>query len=230
MPGLEYAKTLTSFSGADLIVSFEDRVIGELQQISWGIEREKVPVYTLGSPDPRSFSRGKRGIAGSLVFAYFDRDALYEELVLKSERWNSWAPPAMFTAAGNVLERTADMTNAIEMSAWNQKASEATGGQRVGPTGQTINVPPGFDVITKERIVYADMIPPFTITMTFANEYGQAAFQRIYDAEILNEGSGVNVDTVIMERTMTFIARRISPLISGIYTGQGLQGKPVVQQ
>lgn len=224
----EYTRTLTSFSGADLIVSFEDRVIGELQQISWGIEREKVPVYTLGSPDPRSFSRGKRGIAGSLVFAYFDRDALYEELVQKSAKWDRWAPAAMFTAAGNVLSRTADVSGAIEMSQWDQKASEATGGQKVGPTGELVNVPPGFDVITKESIVYADMIPPFTITMTFANEYGQAAFQRIYHAEILNEGSGVNVDTVVMERSMTFIARRISPLISGVFTGQGLTGKPVL--
>lgn len=31
--------TLTSFSGADLVVSFANQVIGELQQISWAIER-----------------------------------------------------------------------------------------------------------------------------------------------------------------------------------------------
>lgn len=29
--------TLTSFSGADLVVSFANQVIGELQQISWAI-------------------------------------------------------------------------------------------------------------------------------------------------------------------------------------------------
>jgi len=40
----EYTRTLTSFSGADLIVSFGKRVIGELQQITWNIQREKVPV------------------------------------------------------------------------------------------------------------------------------------------------------------------------------------------
>lgn len=33
--------TLTSFSGADLVVSFANQVIGELQQISWAIQREK---------------------------------------------------------------------------------------------------------------------------------------------------------------------------------------------
>lgn len=38
--------------------------------------REKAPVFTLGNPNPRSFSRGKRGIAGSLVFTVFDKDAM----------------------------------------------------------------------------------------------------------------------------------------------------------
>lgn len=30
--------TMTSFSGADLVVSFANQVIGELQQISWAIK------------------------------------------------------------------------------------------------------------------------------------------------------------------------------------------------
>lgn len=51
--------TLTSFSGADLVVTFANQVVGELQQLSWGIQREKAPIFTLGSPDARSFSRGK---------------------------------------------------------------------------------------------------------------------------------------------------------------------------
>lgn len=30
----------------------------------------------MGSPDPRAFSRNKRGVAGSLVWINFDRHAL----------------------------------------------------------------------------------------------------------------------------------------------------------
>lgn len=33
----DYLKTMTSFSGADLICTFGNAVIGELQSISWGI-------------------------------------------------------------------------------------------------------------------------------------------------------------------------------------------------
>lgn len=56
------------------------------------------------------------------------------------------------------------------------------------------------------------------ICLTFANEYGQTAFQKIYDVDILNEGSGVSVDTIVMERQLTYIARRISPLVRGVYS------------
>src|SRR5437764_371721 len=37
---------------------------------------EKAPIYTMGSSDPRAYSRNKRGIAGSLIWINFDRHAL----------------------------------------------------------------------------------------------------------------------------------------------------------
>jgi hypothetical protein len=239
----EFLKTMTSFGGADLNVSFGNKTIAELQSISWAVQRKKAPVYTLGSADPRSFSRGVRGIAGSLVFAVFDRDALIEEL---GKVWSDIAPRAMFTAAANLLTRnTEDFSKALDLAAYDAKNS-ATGGVATGAgttavaaqPGQKatngenikINVPAGFGVIRAENIMYADMLPPFDVTMTFANEYGQAAFQKIYDLDILNEGSGVSVDSIVMERQMTFIARRISPIMKGVYQreiGGGISGLPV---
>lgn len=59
-----FDKTYTSFSGADIKATFGNKVIGELQSITYSVTREKSPIFTMGSPDPRSFSRGKRGIAG----------------------------------------------------------------------------------------------------------------------------------------------------------------------
>ena len=38
MANNEYLKSLTSFSGADLVVAFGSRVIGELQSISWAVD------------------------------------------------------------------------------------------------------------------------------------------------------------------------------------------------
>jgi len=288
--------TLTSFSGADLVVSFANQVIGELQQLSWAIQREKAPVFTLGSPDARSFSRGKRGIAGSMVFAVFDHDSLVSAL---QRVWDKIAPPAMFTAAGNSAVRgTESFMDALDLIRWNIKTTDAANDNFQGTVGGAINgavegfkngaqgifglagglvgavagainggvnayqssgygfsgtsvikptkqegsnggpagydtdsnyfvetwnkgddiyVPAGFSPIRGENILYADTLPPFDITMTFANEYGQCAFQKIYDVDILNEASGVSVDTIVMERQMTYIARRLSPLIRGVY-------------
>lgn len=73
----QYTRTYTSFSGVDIIAYFDNERIGEIQGISYSITREKAPIYTMGSADPRSFSRGKRGIAGSMVFIMFDRHALH---------------------------------------------------------------------------------------------------------------------------------------------------------
>lgn len=258
MAGQDYAKTLTSFSGSDLVVNFGPKTIGELQQISWGIKREKAPVFTLGSPDARSFSRGKRGIGGSLVMAQFNRDALMEELVDDSSVWKQIAPIAMFTASGNIAQRASEnFENALSAAGWGSTIDQTrnnptadvpgitVGGNQYGYTGTTqisagtttgndgtttVRVPPGFAQIRAKNIIYADMIPPFDVTLTFANEYGQAAFQKIYDIDILDEQSGVSVDSIVMERAMSYVARRISPLMTGVYdraTGGNVTGKGV---
>jgi hypothetical protein len=251
-----YVNTLTSFSGADLVVTVGPKVIGELQSISWAIQREKAPVYTFGSPDPRSFSRGKRGIAGSLVFATFNRDAL---LIAVRDIWHQIAPKAMFTGKGNIaVQGSEDFKNALDLASWNKVGQSTvpagTGFSGTSPVGfntdkasdnkfdpatgtwtssaSKVAVPPGFGVMRGDNVLYADQIPPFDITMTFANEYGQAAFQKIYDIDILNEGSGVSVDTIVMERQMTYIARRISPIMAGVYSreqGGNVKAVNVVQ-
>lgn len=274
--------SLTSFSGADLVATFANKVIGELMQISWAVQRDKAPVFTLGSPDARSFSRGKRGIAGSMVFVMFDHDSLVAAL---QSVWHDIAPAAMFTAAGNNKKSySEDFQNALDMSKWNSVTSYAQNGytqdssidvkkidsnlrytyneNRAGygfsygsdangdytnaidaqvapgsdgsPTlgadgfvdnwsnsendATPVNVPAGFSPIRGENVIYADTLPPFDITLTFASEYGATAFQKIYDVDILNESSGASVDMTVMQKQYTWIARRLSPLIKGVYT------------
>jgi hypothetical protein len=75
-----YSRSYNSFSGVDIKAVFGNKVIGELQGISYSVSREKAPIFTMGSADARSFSRGKRGIAGSLIFIVFDRHAILSSL------------------------------------------------------------------------------------------------------------------------------------------------------
>lgn len=58
------------------------KVLGELQTISYSVFREKTPVRTLGSVYPRSFVRGGRTIAGTMIFTIFYEHVLHELLNL----------------------------------------------------------------------------------------------------------------------------------------------------
>lgn len=180
----QYNATYTSFSGADIVATFGNIVIGELQAISYSVTREKAPVYTMGSPDPRSFSRGKRGIAGSLVFTVFHKDTLQELKQAESSK--------LYTAAANKELR--DEFAGVDPDAWEQKMEEAE------------------NMFSSMQATYADEIPPFDITITMCNEYGQAAKFSLFGCEILNEGSGMSIDDITTEKACTFIARAISPL------------------
>lgn len=134
----------------------------------------------MGSANPRSFSRGKRGIAGSLVFIVFDGDALAElkrKAVIKGYKPNR----AKLSMSDWDVEMTRTYVNA----------------------DNTVR-PDDLDAM------YADEIPPFDITITFRNEYGQSAKMAILGVEILNEGSGMSIDDVTTEKACTFVAREIS--------------------
>lgn len=153
----------------------------------------------MGSAEPRSFSRGKRGIAGTLVFTIFDRDTLLDALadeVLEEESFHRVGGTLSHQAI-TIDEWDEQMTNmAVDGNTPASKNSEAI----------TNNIAPA------QRPVYDDEIPPFDITISFANEYGQKASLVIYGVEILNEGSGFTIDNVTSEKACTFVARRVKYL------------------
>lgn len=212
-----YTRTFTSFSGADIVATFGSRTIGELQAIQYSVTREKAPIYTMGSPDPRSFSRGKRGIAGTLVFTQFDRDALIDEMVTQDKSgqmtYQTFAANNIVDGAGSVYNQAvASVLTANQISL---TETAQAGGQL--PVSYWDEVMSGLGYTSKDYIVqapveYSDQIPPFHITITFANEYGQRAKLEIHYVEILNEGAGYSIDDVVAAKSCTFIARKISYL------------------
>jgi hypothetical protein len=189
-PVNKYLNTYTTFSGADIVATFGGVEIGALSGITFSVTREKAPIYTMGSPNPRSFSRGKRGIAGSLIFTVFDRPALYTMLDKNYESQDS--KQMFYTRAHNTLP--------------GDTQSVGRGISGLGDAGNFSK-----DVVKKVPY-YADQIPPFDITVTFVNEYGQAAVRSIYGVELLNEGSGASMDDIVIEETMTYVARELGPM------------------
>ena len=196
----KYTKTYSTFGGSDIVCSFDDVVIGECQAITYSITREKVAVYTLGSAEPRSFSRGKRGIAGNLVFIVFNRDALLSSL--GDRKISKYKGNDVVTMLNEYDTRF------LSMDKWDDYMTNAAldnAGQPDEYTNALVN--------DQAQPVYADELLPFDITISCANEYGQRAVTVIYGVEILNEGVGFSIDSPTSERAYTFVARAVDSMV-----------------
>ena len=178
-------QTYNSFSGVDITPIFQGKPIGEIQAISYSINREKAPIYTMGKADPRSFARGKRGIAGSLIFIVFDKHGLLERF--KSSLFSADKDETGLRnrpSAGALFGDISPEAGAANGNSFNQEESNPW---------------------------YVDQIPAFDIVLAAANEYGAQSTMRIYGVEILNENSGVSIDDIVTEQQYTYICRSITP-------------------
>ena len=90
MAEYKYKYPNESFSGCDMTASivydwieedsngkkhkrYSSHILGELQTISYSIHMEKRPVRSIGNVNAKDYVMGPRTIAGSLVFAVFNR-------------------------------------------------------------------------------------------------------------------------------------------------------------
>lgn len=207
MAANRFSRGYNSFSGVDIKAVFANTVIGELQAISYSVTREKAPLYTMGSPDPRSFSRGKRGIAGTLIFLMFDRHGLISTFGMDQPNSNRQLlflsdvddvrPESSISGPDGVSNETGQLAAQLQGAVGALVQDAETNITTVGSDQEV--VAPWF----------SDQIPPFDITLAAANEYGSLAVMRIYGAEILNEGYGVSIDDLVSEMQNTYVARTL---------------------
>jgi hypothetical protein len=202
MPGSAVTQTYNSFSGVDMIVTFGNVTVGEVQGVSYTVTREKAPLYTMGSANPRSFSRGKRGIAGSLIFLVFDRSALLD--VSRQD----------ITGESRVIMKKTELTKSQMGSQSRVGTANITDPVLGSTTGNNPN-----DVVALREFLglesvgatYHDQLPPFNITISAANEYGHVCRMQIKNVEIMNAGSGMSIDDITTDESCTFVATEVEP-------------------
>lgn len=190
-------QTYNSFSGVDMLVTFGNTIVGEVQGVSYTVTREKAPLYTMGSADPRSFSRGKRGIAGSLIFLVFDRSGLLDAMKDKYYLANQWEVTS---------QQTPTFPAAPPLS-----GATALGSVGAGTTDPRATVQSGATEKVFAPARYHDQIPPFDLVITAANEYGHSCRMSVQGVEIMNVGSGMSVDDITTDESCTFVARSVTP-------------------
>lgn len=190
--------TFTSFSGADIHAVFGDTVFGEIQMISYKQDREKAPVYTMGSADLRTIARGKRLITGACVFVVFDKDGL-----LAAMNANKHSQPYI----------SKEETSQINASANASAKAQELGGSISDLSGSSFATTLGSSALkfTEQRDAYhLDQLLPFDITVVGANEYGAVSKMVFHGVELMTEAGGMSIDDMVLEKQVAFIARRIS--------------------
>lgn len=190
---LELSRTYTSFSGVDIRAVIGGVSIGQLQAISYAVQREKAPIYVMGRVDPLSFSRGKRGIAGTIITLMLDQHILFDTTGPFSDMRVILDNDEIYPSVSTPL--TDDITDLglDELDSTAFSASDVSA------------------AYTASAAWYVDQLPPFDVVIVAANEYGNAAQMRIYGVEILNEGSGFSIDDMVIENQMTYVCRTILP-------------------
>ena len=58
----------------------------------------------------------------------------------------------------------------------------------------------------------SDDLPPFDVTVTMANEYGDVAKMMIVGVEIVDWGNTMGVDDMFIEETMSYMAQNVVPI------------------
>lgn len=197
-----YQQTYNSFSGVDMQVMAGGHLLAEIQGLSFTVTREKAPLYTMGSADPRSFSRGKRGIAGSMIFLVFDRSALL----------HSMQDSALYMANEYELSDTQGVTQIARgerVRLFDGESTNASVGTTLAADPRTQQFDMGQKVVANVR--YHDQILPFDIVLEAANEYGHMARMQITNVEIMNCGSGMSIDDITTDESCTFVATGLIP-------------------
>lgn len=69
-----------------------------------------------------------------------------------------------------------------------------------------------FDADRLFTTAIIDQLPPFDITIAFANELGQTSRMTIYGVEFVSEGQTMSIHDLFIENTCQYVARDIDPM------------------
>ena len=86
-----------------------------------------------------------------------------------------------------------------------------------------------FDAYNSFTSALIDQLPPFDITIAFANELGQTSRMTIYGVEFVSEGQTMSIHDIFIENQVQYLARDVDPMTK---TGEAVrdQNMQIVSQ
>lgn len=201
----------TSKSGVEIQAVFGNEKFGDLHMIKYATQRDTANVHVMGSVDPVSVAKGKRATTGACVFAIFEKDRLLEAM---SKDHKVFLTNHELANYGTLNQR-----DKLASASTRSSANTAGGTVRVDGTISASSVDNmGYSVFAKSNFgqevapMLIDQIPPFDITLVGVSEStGDASRMVVHGVQFNSDQGGSSVDDLILERQVTFLARRISP-------------------
>lgn len=207
-----------AFSGANITAVIGNRIVGSLQAITCSITREVGAVYSFGNASPRAFVKGKRGIAGSLVFTQFDEHPLLQDVFKSSFDEPLKTQNSLFQSRFLDLTNQQGLLNGESFKTRNFEQAVGSNAQLAFPGGvaneiqqelQTI-----YGLVAENKLRYTDQLPEFDIIINFVNDSGDAAFLVVGGVSLVNEGWGWSLDDLTSETAITYVAKAVTPMTS----------------
>lgn len=206
----------STIGGTDIHAMFGNFKFGSLQMVRYAVNREKAPVFTLGSPSARATARGKRHVNGALVFSLIDRDGLVKAMAKAGNDQKvflSHDEMANFAGRENLAIPEKEDPRLVQALL----AGGTVGVSGILPRGQayspfaakSVFKPSNFG--SAQTPFIADQLLPFDITLIGVPEYGSVHAKRmiIRGVEITTEASGTSIDDITIEKQLAFIARSV---------------------
>ena len=71
------------------------------------------------------------------------------------------------------------------------------------------------DFSSDSTYVKVDQLPPFNVTILFADEYGNASYRRLLGLEFVTDGTVYSIQDLLTEQTLSTMASDFTPPASG---------------
>lgn len=218
------SKLPSSFSGSDLQMWFNDVPVAHINTLTATINREIIGLYGMGNADPLTMVKGKRAIVGSMTLNQFDRDAILYEVFRLHEK-EGIAQQTDFMMAGSdysrIEETTIDKTGVLgrgfsvssEQLVVNKSIQAGDGliGQSAGNNVFNERVRESAKYLRKRRILYADELPPFNITVVGANDAGVMSACALFGVSIAQMTTGWSMNDMTAPVTYSFTSLLMTP-------------------
>lgn len=72
----------------------------------------------------------------------------------------------------------------------------------------------GSDVSKDSQYVKVDQLPPFNMTLLFADEFGNSSYQQVLGVDMVTDGIVYSSNDMLAERTISYMASDFTPLLN----------------